>query len=214
MQVDFPVSDYYTVQFYIVPPNSQKVAPAPPNPSDLFNSEALVTWSVEGNFVRRRITVGNGAVLSGTGQGVKVELYDALPAGLVLGGPPGPTYPASIQVARGTRPTNAAPPQLNGGTFDVAPGSSILVPVPNDSGATSVNVAISAVGAPPDVITNEALVNQVDFLAPGLVFKSYLPSDPCAFCPLSPFCTGLEIFNFFAPLSQDIKYAITYGIEG
>lgn len=215
LQVNFPISDYYTVQFNVTPPNPQKIGPVPPNLSDLFDAEAIVTWSVEGNYVRRRITVGNGSVLSGTGQGCRVELYDALPPGLVFPGPaPGPEYPGSIQIARGTRPTNAAPPQLNGGTFTVTPGSSVLVPVPNDAGATSVNIAVAAVGAPPPVITNEALINQVDFLAPGLVWKSYFPHDPCAFCPLTPFTTGLELFNFFGGGGADIVYGITYGIEG
>lgn len=211
LQVNFPIADYYTVQFYISPPNLRKI---PALGSDLFSAEAIVTWSVEGDYVRRRITVGNGSALSGAGQGCRVEIYDSLPPGLVVA-PPGPNYLASVQIAKGTRPTGGVPPQLNGGTLDVAPGASTLVPVPNDAGATSVNITAAAVAGPSvSLAGGEALVRQVDFLAPGLVWKSYVPTNPCDFCPLSPFATGIELFNFFGGGGPDIRYGITYGIEG
>lgn len=47
--------------------------------STIVNAEALIHWRVEGQEVTRRITIGDGASLTGTGQAVRVEMSDATP---------------------------------------------------------------------------------------------------------------------------------------
>ena len=45
------------------------------SPNPVF-TEALITWSVEGNFLTRRVTVCNGMSITGSGQAVKVIITD------------------------------------------------------------------------------------------------------------------------------------------
>jgi hypothetical protein len=60
----------FTAQFNITPPN---------NGNAIVNAEALIHWRVEGQEVTRRLTIGAGATLTGVGQAVRVEMYDATP---------------------------------------------------------------------------------------------------------------------------------------
>jgi hypothetical protein len=59
----------FTCQFSVTAPGGRSVV----------NAEALVSWRVEGQEVTRRITIGAGASLTGVGQAVRVEIYDATP---------------------------------------------------------------------------------------------------------------------------------------
>lgn len=59
----------FTAQFNLTPPGEGGVV----------NAEALVHWRVEGQEVTRRITIGGGATLTGVGQAVRIEIYDATP---------------------------------------------------------------------------------------------------------------------------------------
>lgn len=108
LQADFDTPDVYTIQFSITPPRSNEVGP-----SQLIKPQADIFWSVEGNFVRRIVSVVEGNAISGAGQGVKVKVYDW---GAVADPFTFPTvrYQVSTQVVRGTRAANTnLPPVLN-----------------------------------------------------------------------------------------------------
>lgn len=60
----------FTAQFNLTPSSTGNA---------IVNAEALVRWRVEGQEVTRRLTIGAGASLTGVGQAVRVEMYDATP---------------------------------------------------------------------------------------------------------------------------------------
>lgn len=119
---DYPA--YYTVQFNIQQPDLSTLA------VDEFislSTLAEITWSVEGNSVRRLISVQNGAVISGCGQAVRVRVFDwsrFSKLGIVQSTEKFP-YKASCQVTRGVRPTTLVPPMLTMNSL-VEPGGEVF----------------------------------------------------------------------------------------
>lgn len=103
-QADFDDPDYYTIQLdaTIQTPFADPVNTPP------IITRALITWCVEGNFIQRLINVGQGVVISGTGQGFSCKVFD-----WSQGPPFNPVpYTVSAQVTRGTRPSAQKPPTL------------------------------------------------------------------------------------------------------
>jgi hypothetical protein len=116
---------YYTVQVSVNPPDD-----------GVFLGEVTLSWSVEGQTIERRVSLGNGVTVSGTGQGVKVIVKDTTPN---LGSPTLKPYFVSIQVAPGTRPDVEKPPMLFAEALIVAEGTpSTPIDIPRDAGAISV----------------------------------------------------------------------------
>ncbi len=126
LQCVFPVAEYYTVRFGIAPTNAPGELP--------FVATAVVTWNLCGISIQRRMTVTDGAVISGTGQGVTVNLIDAS-AGVTAG----LKYKTTVQVSPGARPTTGNPPTLfTDAQQSILPGASFDFNVPADSGIQSV----------------------------------------------------------------------------
>lgn len=234
LQVDFPVAEDYTIEFgYPTPPAPLAVLTAPPpaviDGSPVF-TEALIKWSVEGNFVSRRVSVTNGTSVTGTGQACRIVITDAsiAPATPV---PPGgslltPPYIVGVQVAPGTRGNDKQPPTLQlfaqdppippvflTDTFVVAPLATVRVPVPLDSGAKSVFVNVinlAAAAVPP----GSAIVSQAVSAGPGLdtLLKQYDAAECCDWIPLSPGTTVIGLINRSAVAS--LVFSVTLGIDG
>jgi hypothetical protein len=75
MQADFNVgvgAFDFTAQFSLTPPGGGLG-------DAVVNAEALIHWRVEGQEVTRRVTIGAGTAVTGTGQAVRVEMFDATP---------------------------------------------------------------------------------------------------------------------------------------
>lgn len=125
LQCDFQKRpDYYTVQFNIQQPSLADLE------VDEFLSLATLaelTWSVEGNSVRRLISVQNGGIISGCGQAVRVRVFDwsrFSKLGIVQETSKFP-YKVSCQVTKGTRPSAAIPPMLTQNSL-IEPGGEVF----------------------------------------------------------------------------------------
>jgi len=136
----------YTIKFGVTPPTAPDVA----------NPEADITWSVAGNFVTRRVSVVNGASISGTGEAVKVAVRDRTLAGLAGV----KSYPVTIMVTPGTRPAIEQPPILAASFFGfgLIAGATLPVTIPRDAGPISMNFQAAAVPFAP--LADEDLVIQ------------------------------------------------------
>jgi len=202
MQCNFPIAGYYTVQFGISPPDGIITNP---------DVTADVTWSVEGNYVRRRLSVGNGVSISGTGQAVSVKARDT-----TLLGPSGIKYGIFILVSPGTRPSRMNPPFLRAIVNPAGPvpylvtipaAGTVTVPIPNEAGASSVNVEVNT-SAPFDP-TQATVVQKGAGIF--LVYKAYMPLVETGFVPLFPSATQIEIINNGA---TPIEVCVMFGIDG
>lgn len=213
MLADFPDSDDYTIQFGI--------APNVNNGAFQQNAlaEALITWSVAGNDVSRRISITNGISISGTAQGVKVVMMDVSTASdASLKGLP---YAISCQVARGTRAAIEQPPTLvpviEGGFIRLgAPDAtvSVDVPIPADAGAISYYATILArdgLGAPVPYVEGWVIVTQIG--ASMVTEKDF--RNPSGWIPLLPGATSLQFKRENLPSPADsVLISVVFGIDG
>jgi hypothetical protein len=126
----------YTVQFGIQAPDISS------GPARVIKAVAEITWSVEGNDVRRLVDCVNGMSVTGTAQAVKVRVFDNSVGGAAL------EYQISIQVIKGTRPSVAHPPFLSGQPRAIADADQLLIPIPQNAGVTSVMVLVGALAVP------------------------------------------------------------------
>ena len=210
MQANFPVAGFYTVQFGVEQ-----------DPSLLTNPDIIadVVWSVEGNDIRRKISVGNGTTISGTGQACSVKVRDA-----TLFGPAGQKYTVKALLSPGVRPGSLNRPFLRGIDWDltsivapsflinpytvsIGPGQSVIINIPPNAGVISadVEVTLSAiVPLDPSLVT----VGQAN---PSGTFKGYYPLIETGFVPVFPSSAYLIIGNS-AP--ADIEATVLWGIDG
>jgi hypothetical protein len=212
-------SKNYTVQFFVSKPTvGGAQVPA------FINPVAEISWSVEGNTIRRTVSVTNGCSVTGVGQGVKVVVRDQTPQG-INGVTYGASYNVSITVAPGSRSSVDQPPLFNAASanfagatvltpFSVAPGTGFLsffsVPVPQDAGAISAYVtAISADLSP--LAANSASVSQIDSTNNNR--RQYDPFPP-AFVPLVPEAVSLSLINNFPAGGPNIVFTVSFGIDG
>lgn len=164
-QADFSAPSIYTVEFKIG--DLELVDASPGVDTKASFPVAEVVWSVEGSDVRRLIALSNGMSISGTGQGVKVSVWDdynplALANDIY-------EYEVTAQVSPGlravTRPPGyaivpysfydsvAASAKLIPSTWFQLPGYFIaqatewyFFPIPLDAGVTSYRITACAVG--------------------------------------------------------------------
>lgn len=170
----------------------------------LKRTEAEIVWSVEGNDVRRLVSVADGVSVQGSGQGVKVTIYDvsndAVPVGVSA------DYVASVQLVSGTRGSTGNPPVLSGDRASILAGGSQTFQIPTNAGITSVGVSVGTGGNP--IAEFDIAVTHQDSGATSL--STY---DPRQFywVPLTPGTTQIQITNFGA---STIEVKINYGIDG
>ncbi len=129
LQVEFPISTTYTVQFSVSDPNTAV---------DRVQAEAEITWNVEGNFVRRLVNCANGVSVTGVAQGAKVVIRDASLVG-ALNTPV--EYLVSVQIAPGPRSGQQNPLFAPIPNFvSIADASTEVFQIP--AGAVAVYVAV------------------------------------------------------------------------
>lgn len=196
LQADFPISETYTIEF------AKTNNPASNNP--IF-AEALITWSVEGNYVTRRVNIGDGVSLTGVGQAIKVQMTDATVAG--RGGEPNASeYLVSCQVAPGVRPTTEQGPTLTpqttvpsslnggGGLFTVGPGATVVVPISQDAGVIAMKVM--AIDTTTNTLAARGLT--VKQLYAGVTVKQYDPALTDDWVPVTPGTDQIALVNHTA----------------
>src|SRR5574338_1479038 len=217
LQAVFPVVGQYTLQFNTRQPTARVAGGTVEGIPT--RTVALITWSVEGNYVTRRVNVGNGVSVTGVGQGVRVELYDATSGSLVTGSTDDSQYVVSVQVAPGGRGDIQEPPVLypnpGGDPYDtvITAGSTADFDVPYlDAGIVSVAVLVTSANGV--VITDQAVqVTQVQDNSIS-VFSTICQYDPRVRFWV-PLVSGVDIIRVTNNMAvESIRANVLFGIDG
>lgn len=210
----------YTVQFSIT--NIEAVAGAG-LPIGNYAPTAEIVWSVEGNSVRRLVSVVNGTTVSGVGQGCRVKVYDETP---LSDATPQTTYIVGIQIAPGVRAATQVqptyvPPIVDSlgstriGALVVQPGVGGLTPVdvPVNAGVTCVFITASKFTGTPIVLT-DADVHVYHTSVSGVTNKAYNPMN-YGWVPVAPETDHITFADFLAVApGNDVIFSVTFGIDG
>jgi hypothetical protein len=209
MQASLPREDSLTVQF-----NVQGINPV---------CRAEITASVQGNRVKRLLSVSDGASITLRGKNIDVRVKDFTSTG----GPfpvAGTKYQVSILGTLGVRAASKQPPLLDplvyrttvgganiviDGPILVLAGSTIFVPIPEDSGVNSVFVTVDD-GTGVTVFTqNEIVVRHMSI--GGTAMKAYSPYIWADWVPVTSNSSFIGITNRSA---VEAFASITFGIDG
>ncbi len=201
----------YTVQFSLQP-----LGPEPTIKEAARRTVADIEWSVAGNTIRRRISIGDGTTISGNAEAVRVVLSDATPFYV---NHDTSFYEVSITIIRGTRQTTLVPPILNIGdpsVLGISGGGSndVTIPVPQGVGVngfySSVTAALAAthVWAALPAGTVEAYQRQNGATPAEMYF------DPTSYqwIPLLPGAGQLYFAN--TSLTLEINLKVLWSIDG
>jgi hypothetical protein len=200
MQCPFEEFGNYTVQFNLTGP------PITPLSTLIRKAEAHLTWSINGQSVSRRVNVVNGVSVTGTAESVIIKVLDA---SLLLDAHPRDPYLVSVQTTKGTRATVQQPPTLDTPAVSLDPGPvlSAAIPIPQDAGAISVFVTVTAASALED--------EQVTVLmrSPGgIVLREYSPLVNTEWVPIPAGASEIRLRSgVLAPVTN---WAVTFGIDG
>lgn len=204
---------YYTVQFNLSIPSGV-------DPDQLILPRAELTWSVEGgSFVRRLVNLGLGNAISGTGQAVRVRMFDY---SILSPGPTPISYFVSAQVTPGTRPNGVHPPILTSRTlgtdldargqqasFGILAGGTATVAIPQNAGINALIVNARTFNPADPPLTQQSIHFTVQAGTSNLDGWNY---DGCnIWYPVAPAATELFIENASA---ANVLITPTWGIEG
>lgn len=212
MQAVFPDAQNYTVEF-----NISGAVDTSGNPVQCV---ADITWTVEGNLVKRTVSVTNGTSLTGTGQGVRVVIRDVSVD--VFGGTPlvGVQYLVGVLVSPGTRSGDKQPPTLAllpafsttsaGGLYLVNPATVVTVNVPQDAGIKSVMITAVNDSNASDPPRGVIVCSQGTSTSTSKIY------DPRFYdwVPLSPGTTQIQLINGLPAAGERFAMSVTYGIDG
>lgn len=204
---NFPHAHYYTLQFAVVRPNT------PVASQNQVAVEALIVWSVAGNQVKRRVSVGNGTSISGPGEAVSVTIYDKTQNN---GQTMGVEYDVTVQLTPGSRPSTTQPPTLTPDMFlpsvlPIIPGGALVnIPIPLDAGAISFEIEATST----DETSLQFLTIEQRVAGSATTFKSIsYPFAGGRFIALAPQADHLDIF-LDAAAPANVNVAIAFGIDG
>lgn len=189
----------YTVQIGALYPNPQQGL----NP---IIAEATIRWSVAGNTVTRRVTVGQGVSISASAQAVTVSVKDVTN---LLG--TADVYNIIITVAPGVRPDNGIPPILYPtpnftNLVVLGPANVWNVPIPTNSGAVAVQVTIADQAG--GIVADNQVVVEVRAAAPINQLRICDPRD-LEWIPIPPGATTIRVNNISAvPVFVTMCFAI------
>lgn len=177
-------------------------------------AEALVSAFLDGNSYTRRVSVIDGQSLTMVGNKVSVRVEDKSRTTPAVPGAPKEPYNVGIFIGPGTRGGSAQPPTLipaiDPATLILAPGGSVVIPIPVDAGVTSLAVTVfdQAFGV---IAENKVEVQQN--LGALEVLRQYDPRDSGSlWVPLGSGVTSIKLMNHTA--GQTIAFSITFGIDG
>lgn len=184
----------YTVQFGVS---------APAGLYKKVNPVATVVWGCEGNTIQRRLSVCDGASISGTADHVAVRVADQSDDV----GTPRLGYQVTITVTPYTRPSPDRPFLRAGGALIVvAGGANSTLAVPDDAGVTSALVMAVAAGGGLPRVSQESI-------DPAVVYGQYVPDG--RYTPLFPQTSVLRLENVNAAVpASTVTYNVLWGIDG
>lgn len=214
MQAGFEESGAYTVQFQVNMPANADVE------SYNFSTEAIISWSVEGNTISRRITVADGSSVTGVGQSCSVRVIDTSVAtgnAPLVGGTP--IYEVGISIAKGNRSSamipTYVPPDARAAALTAGVGNSVDIDIPDNSGINSVMVLAHLIGATERVIAPSDLA--IAQISPGLtgVFSVYDYTDQQGnFIPIVPGVSRIQLRCTTTHAATNIIYTVVFGVDG
>lgn len=190
----------YTLQFNVSDPNTGL------NAGDFVRARAEIIWMAGGNSVRRVVNCGNGVSVSGTCEGVVVNIYDD---SVTTFGSSFVPYTVAVSLAKGSRPSIQQPPTFSQPPFLLAPGASPSFTIPADAGAVSVFVSVAPELPGGSIGAYQVLVKHLGLTS---VAKSYDPRQT-DWVPLAPGTNRVQIL-LDAALTTNVLTQITYGIDG
>lgn len=217
LQAGFPRADVYTVQFNVAYPKGLPFLSPPERYIPIF-VEALVTWSVAGGTVQRRVSVANGTSISGVGEACTVAIVDRSPQvgqGVYTVGnhyvayPPTVTYTVQATIAPGNRASNSVGPVLTRWEWSnqlTEPANTFEASIPADCGAISTFVSTDP---PANVKVQQVFANPSS--QPTNLFNYTPEEDTIQFVPIMPSVTEIQVEN-----STGTAYSVTLflGIDG
>lgn len=208
LQVNFPKVGYYTIQFSITPIGNWAI-------DIVRRAKATITWSVEGNSVRREIEVVDGTSISGTATAVNISIVDD--SNVFFPVTADSVYVVSAQVTPGTRPTygNSQPPMLlpdtnNGLQVALPAATARTFDIPQQSGVNQVFFYFSHENIPASLESVE-----INFIAPGgpteILARTFADLVVGQWVPLPPGTNDIIVENNSAAA---IRVLPIFGIEG
>jgi len=218
-QADFTMDCYdgerpaeqYTVQFGITPPAKyQFIHP---------NVTAEIQFSVSGNTVIRRISLGDGTSISGICEALSVKVIDQtvdIPIDPDTGLPDfNVEYIVSVNAAPLPRSDGYTPPifrplrDLQHGPYLVVPGGPVPVAVPTIAGGVkSLMVMVSHATGGTLAGAGVIFADQT-----ATAIGTYNPQSPI-WVPMLPTTHSLFFLNGNPPLSGTLIYTPIYGVDG
>jgi hypothetical protein len=211
LQYTFAAPGAHCIQFNMAPP---KLAVGVPHTAPV-KAEALITWEVNGQTTTRRVSIGDGTTVQGTGESVKVVMYDVTNVG---DSPPSPDdlgleYLVSADVAPGTRGSFTNPPILieNNTVIPVIHGVPKFVNIPPDAGVTSVLVSVADPAGAPVADQIPQVLQHLDS-AGGSTLMWYDPRS-FLFAPVAPGVRVIELRNN-SLAGQALLFGVIFGIDG
>lgn len=202
-QAKFAKASMHTLQFSVLDPNLTNLVN-----NEIIRAQALITWSLGGQNILRRVDAVNGLSISGEAESVDVKITDRS----VLSNVPGRIilpYTVQVVAAEGTRPAEEQPPQFTGDTVNLGPvgGSAIVVP----EGAISAWVFVAPQVLGPTLLPQDHIVRQTS--RGGITLRAYSPLQVNGFVPLANGCTRLA-FEQSAGQPATVQYFTAFGIDG
>lgn len=207
-QATFDEAGAYTLSFSIVPPIVAGIV-------QNVRADALISWSVAGNTVNRRITIGNGASISGVAEAVSVKIIDTSDPAFFGGS--ALMYTVGVTIAPGTRAAYNQPPTLlpspsvvgNGAQIQVFTGAVSLLTVPQNAGIISVHVSV---GSSLHEIIPDNSISVVQIATGAVLRKTY---DPRAtdWEPVDAGIIQLSLQNNMAGAGS-VFFSVAFGVDG
>jgi hypothetical protein len=206
-----PESGTMTLQFQVQPPVS-----ATNGINGVFACQALISWTISGNRVTRRISVGNGRTITGVGEAVTVQLIDHTADIFGVGSPSlGLGYGVDVQVGIGPRGSTAQLPTLTeANSFVVLDGTTPTesLKIPQDAGAIAVQVLVSAeagLATPTDDFSVSAIFNN----GAGNI-GAFDPLNDKGMIPIPAGANNLSITNNTTGPTIPLRITVIWGIDG
>ena len=215
--------DSFTAQFFL-----GGAEPPFVGANNAIRALAEILWTVQGNTVRRLVSVVNGMSITGRADNFNLKVFDASAA---PSNPTFVTYPVSALVSRGQRAGTPNPPYLyqnvNAGAVR---GAGIVFGVPSGVGAGTLinvpqNVGVNSVWldfyipsvvpvVPANIGNNEVWAVQHTAGAVGTVTTGNY-SVFNQWWPIGPGCELIRIQNLTAAIGVNTGFVTpTWGIDG
>lgn len=178
---------------------------------DALFTEADIIWTVAGNQIRRRISIGAATSISGTAEGVQVTVVDRSVSGVLATF----EYSVGITIAKGVRAPSSQPPVWVDSAVATAPGTTIaaggsqVFPIPVGLGATSLFVLVGPQAFGAVLITKDVVVDEEG--GGGFVLARYYPLITPNAVPLAPGTKFIKVWNTSA---QNVVVTLFFGIDG